>query len=44
MAYEKKRGVAPFFQARLKRADMDTLLVWSERVLTCATLDEVVGK
>jgi len=40
----RKNGGCPFFQARLKRADMDTLLVWSERVLTCATLDEVLGK
>jgi len=40
----RKNGGAPFFQARLKRADMDTLFVWSERVLTCASLDEVLGK
>ena len=42
---EQRFGAVPVsIQSRLKQADMDTLLVWSERVLTCTTLDEVLDK
>jgi predicted transposase YdaD len=42
---EQRFGVVPdSIRSRLKKADMDTLLVWSERVLTCTTLDEVLDK
>jgi predicted transposase YdaD len=42
---EQRFGVVPdSIRSRLKQADMDTLLVWSERVLTCTTLDEVLDK
>jgi len=42
---EQRFGAVPdSIRSRLKQADMDTLLVWSERVLTCATLDEVLDK
>ena len=42
---EQRFGAVPdSIRSRLKQADMDTLLVWSERVLTCTTLDEVLDK
>lgn len=42
---EQRFGAVPdSIRSRLKQADMGTLLVWSERVLTCATLDEVLDK
>ena len=42
---EKRFGSVPDpVKSQLKQADMDTLLVWSERVLTCTTLDEVLDK
>jgi len=42
---ERKFGVdalAPY-RPRVERADPDTLLAWSERILTAATIDEVFG-
>jgi predicted transposase YdaD len=42
---EKRFGSVPDpVKSQLKQADMDTLLVWSERVLTCTTLDDVLAK
>jgi len=42
---QAKFGVVPAaYQKRIKQADAQTLLIWSERVLTAAALDEVFGK
>jgi len=35
-------ALAPY-RSRVERADPDTLLAWSERILTAATIDEVFG-
>ena len=37
-------AVPPVYRQRIKQANAQTLLIWSERVLTAATLDEVFGK
>ena len=37
-------ALSPVYQRRIKQADAHTLLLWSERVLTAATLDDVFAK
>ncbi|MFW6114343.1 MAG: DUF4351 domain-containing protein, partial [bacterium] len=34
----------PRYQQRLEQADSDTLLKWSERILTAETLDDLFGQ
>ena len=35
--------VSPTYQKRIKRADAETLLMWSERVLSATSIGEVFG-
>ncbi|MDZ7659452.1 hypothetical protein [Fodinibius sp.] len=43
---ERKFGAAALapHRARVERADADTLLVWSERILTASSIEEVLGE
>ena len=35
--------VAAAFQQRVEQADAETLLVWSERILTAESIDDIFG-
>ena len=35
--------VAASFQQRVEQADAETLLVWSERILTAESIDDIFG-